>query len=378
MDESYVVRAGTLPEWGRLAGLRGPLLAFAAVVVLELLRATPFAIEFPGGILILVVAYAAFSGGVAPGIASGVIGLAWFAALLVEPGTLMGYTAADLQRIAVIGLAMPAVALLMGVLKQRTISLARRRIEELERTEVLLRDSESRFRNLFTSAPIPMWVYDAESLAFLDVNRAAVVQYGWSREEWLKMRATDLRPIGALAFAESARLRNPDAISSGAWRHLRADGSAIDVEVTAERVHYGGRPAVVMTARDVSALRRAQDALSRLAAIVDATEDAIYTKDVHGRITSWNAAAARLYGWSFDEMRGEPVTRLVPARRAGEELRILRQVLAGKAVERFETERQRKNGEVVRVALSASPLKDERDVVVGVSVIARALPAKPA
>jgi PAS domain S-box-containing protein len=137
------------------------------------------------------------------------------------------------------------------------------------------------YRELFEGNPIPMWVYDTETLAFLEVNDAALAHYGYSRPEFLAMSVTDIRPSEEIdrfrAHLEATERRPADELDeAGIWRHRRADGSIIEVEITAHRVEHRGRPAELVVARDVTAQRRLEAAarlhVERLTAIVEATQ----------------------------------------------------------------------------------------------------------
>src|SRR5436190_18864783 len=103
---------------------------------------------------------------------------------------------------------------------------------------------------------------------------------------------------------------------------------------------------------------------SHYEAIVESSEDAILSKDQDGLITSWNPAAARIYGYSAEEAIGEHISILVPPHRKGEEQRIIDQVFSGEGVEHYETERRTKDGRIVWMALSISPVRDESGRVV--------------
>ncbi len=110
---------------------------------------------------------------------------------------------------------------------------------------------------------------------------------------------------------------------------------------------------------------------SRLAAIVETSEDAILTKDLDGVITSWNQGASELFGYSAEEAIGQPVTMLIPADRRDEEPSIIERIRAGERIEPYETVRQRKDGTLIDISLSVSPLKDSTGAIVGASKIAR-------
>ena len=108
-----------------------------------------------------------------------------------------------------------------------------------------------------------------------------------------------------------------------------------------------------------------------LAAIVDSSEDAIVSKNLKAIVTSWNPAAERIFGYTAEEMVGQSITRLLPPDRLGEEAQILARLQRGERVEHFETVRMCKDGRLIHVSLSISPIKDEAGVVVGASKIAR-------
>jgi len=134
--------------------------------------------------------------------------------------------------------------------------LARRAATTVETARLMrsLAVSEERYRLLFEANPLPLWVYDAETLRFLAVNEAAVRHYGYSRSEFLAMRITDIRPtedVDAL-LADLAQRGGPGSPAPGTWRHRKKDGSIIDVEITAGRVRFEERPAALVLAHDVT------------------------------------------------------------------------------------------------------------------------------
>jgi len=108
-----------------------------------------------------------------------------------------------------------------------------------------------------------------------------------------------------------------------------------------------------------------------LAAIIRSSHDAIYGKDRDGVITTWNIGAEQMYGYTAAEAVGQPVSILIPPHRRGEEKDILRRILDGERIEHYETERLRKDGSLIRVSLSISPIEDANEERVGASVIAR-------
>jgi diguanylate cyclase (GGDEF)-like protein/PAS domain S-box-containing protein len=117
--------------------------------------------------------------------------------------------------------------------------------------------------------------------------------------------------------------------------------------------------------------RRRDAAARQLAALVRSSPDAIIATDRQGRVTAWNPGAERLYGWSAREAIGSSVERIVPPDRAGEVSSLLRRALAGRGVAEIETERLRRDGSRVAVALSLAPLRDERGTVIGATTVTR-------
>jgi PAS domain S-box-containing protein len=113
------------------------------------------------------------------------------------------------------------------------------------------------------------------------------------------------------------------------------------------------------------------DAALRLAAIVESSDDAIVSKDLNGIITSWNQGAERLFGYTADEAVGRSITMLIPPDRLGEEDVVLSRIRRGERVEHFETIRWRKDGTLVDVSVTVSPIRDAAGVIVGASKIAR-------
>jgi PAS domain S-box-containing protein len=123
--------------------------------------------------------------------------------------------------------------------------------------------------------------------------------------------------------------------------------------------------------RDITENKRAEQLNSHLASIVESSDDAIISKTLDGVITSWNTGAEVIYGYSADEVVGKPVSILVPPDQPDEITHLLDRVRHGHSVSHYETQRIRKDGELIYVSLSISPIKDKRGVITGVSTIAR-------
>src|ERR1043165_8486173 len=116
---------------------------------------------------------------------------------------------------------------------------------------------------------------------------------------------------------------------------------------------------------------RPPDPTLRLAAIVESSDDAIVSKDLNGIITSWNRGAEDLFGYTADEAIGQSITMLIPPDRLAEEDMVLGRIRRGERVEHFDTIRRRKDGSLVPISLTVSPIRDAAGTIVGASKIAR-------
>jgi PAS domain S-box-containing protein len=128
---------------------------------------------------------------------------------------------------------------------------------------------------------------------------------------------------------------------------------------------------VVGTVQDITDRKKAEEAVQRLAAIVESSEDAIISKDLNGTIMSWNQGAERIFGYRADEAVGKPIMMLIPSDRQDEEREILQRIRQGEKVDHYETVRQCKDGSQIDVSLTISPLKDKEGIIIGASKIAR-------
>src|SRR5581483_1767422 len=123
--------------------------------------------------------------------------------------------------------------------------------------------------------------------------------------------------------------------------------------------------------RDITELKRARQAESFLGAIIESAEDAIISKTLDGMITSWNPGAEKVFGYSAPEVIGKPVLILIPPDHQNEEPWILERLRKGERIEHYETVRKRKDGALIDISLTVSPVKDPQGRIVGASKIAR-------
>ena len=235
-----------------------------------------------------------------------------------------------------------------------------------------LRAEQGPYRLLFEKNPQPMWIYDLESLAFLAVNHAAVTQYGYSEDEFLRMTLLDIRPSEEIAETlEKVSQLGAGQQASSLTTHRKKDGSLIEVGIISYNCDWEGRQARLVLASDITEQKKAERDLRQFAAIVESSNDAIISRTLDGIMTSWNAGAEQIFGYTSGEVIGKPITILASPNQADGPLEVLAKINSGKCVVNFETTRLRKDGKAIVVSITVSPVKDENGEIVGASAIIR-------
>src|SRR5438445_6110026 len=135
-------------------------------------------------------------------------------------------------------------------------------IEKRKESEESLRRAQEQYRLLFDSNPIPVWVYDLETLDILDVNATASNRYGYTREEFLRLKISDLRPQSDVPkLLKNIREATQSVQDAGPWRHERKSGEIIDVQIRSYPLNFGGKDARLVVATDITEQKKAEDAL---------------------------------------------------------------------------------------------------------------------
>ncbi|HEY0169484.1 MAG TPA: PAS domain S-box protein [Pyrinomonadaceae bacterium] len=211
-------------------------------------------------------------------------------------------------------------------------------------------------------------------------NRGAQRIFGYTAEEVIGRPVTMLIPEDHLDEEPGilSRIRAGKRIEHYETVRLRKDGSLVDISLTVSPIRKpdGTIIGASKIARDISERRQADVRLRQAAAIVENSDDAIISKDLDGIIQSWNPGAERLYGYTTEEAVGQPVTMLIPADRSDEEPRILERIRAGERIDHYETVRRHKDGTLIEVSLTVSPVRDAGGRIVGASKIARDITAR--
>ncbi len=245
--------------------------------------------------------------------------------------------------------------------KVEYISTVARDISERRQAEENLRESEEHYRLLFESNPLPMFVYDIETLRFVAVNDAAVEHYGYARDEFLAMTIKDIRPPEELPRLE-ANLSGPSQPQerSGPWKHRKKDGTLIDVEIISHEIMFLNRPARLVLANDITDRKQAEENLRKLSSAVEQTADSIFITNKDGIIEYVNPAFEERTGYTKEEAIGQ-TPRIVKSGEHNEEFyqELWKTLLSGQTFRRVFINK-RKNGELYYEEKTITPLKDEQ------------------
>jgi len=232
---------------------------------------------------------------------------------------------------------------------------------------------------LLDALPVAIYTTDAEGrITFY--NEAAAELWGCRPEigtdRWCgswKVYWPDGRPLPydecpmAICLKEGRPVRGVEAVAE------RPDGTRVRYMPFPTPLHddAGRMIGAINLLMDLSERDKAQVLSAQLAAIVECSDDAIVSKKLDGRVTSWNAGATRIFGYEADEMIGQPITRIIPPELLGEEKEIIARLSRGERVGHFETVRVAKDGRRLDISLTVSPVRDALGNIVGASKVAR-------
>ncbi|HEX8888797.1 MAG TPA: PAS domain S-box protein [Pyrinomonadaceae bacterium] len=249
-----------------------------------------------------------------------------------------------------------------------------RDITESRRAESALREQAEVIRQAYDA----IFLRDSTNAITL-WNHGAERTYGYTQDEALGRSPHELlKTVPPIPLGDIYASLRHDGYWEGELLHTRKDNVQIIVESrwATVRDDTGNVTSILEITRDVSERKRAEERLMQAAAIVENSDDAIISKDLDGIILSWNPGAELLYGYTAEEVIGQPVTILIPDDRPDEEPHILEQIRRGERVHHYETQRRRKNGTIIDVSLTVSPVRNADGRIVGASKIARDITAR--
>jgi PAS domain S-box-containing protein len=229
---------------------------------------------------------------------------------------------------------------------------------------------EDQYQVLFQNNPQPMWVYDTRTLTFLEVNTAAIQQYGYSRDEFLAMTILDIRPpedISRLKATLPIKELDPEGSirKSGIWRHRKKDGSLIDVDISSEPVNFDGRPARLVLLNDVTELKNYSAQLRLLETCVDRLNDIVIITETElfdeggPRIVFVNNAFVRRTGYSKEEAIGRSPSFLHGPKTSQSALNRINKALKALKPIREEVIKYTKTGEEIWWEIDIVPVFDD-------------------
>ena len=251
------------------------------------------------------------------------------------------------------------------------VILVFRDITERKRAEEERNRVESDYIDFVENAALGLhWVGSDGKILW--ANQAELDLLGYTRDEYIGRHIAEFHADEDVINDILCKLSNKETLRDHEARLRRKDGSILHVLITSNVRWDKGR--FVHTrcfTRDITENKRVEETRSLLASIVESSDDAIISKTMDGTIVSWNKGAERLYGYSAEEVKGRSVTLLMPPNRIDDFPKIMETLRRGQPIEHYETERVRKDGQIIQVSLTISVIKNAAGGITGASTIAR-------
>ena len=263
-------------------------------------------------------------------------------------------------------------AMLYSAAQLRTAALEQE-IAERKKVEESLRESEIRYRRLFEAARDGILILNAKSLKITDVNPFMMELLGYSRAEFV---GKELWEIGLFSDKEASKAAFRRVQAAGYIRFddlplQTVEGKIREVEFVSNVYEENNDQVIQCNIRDITERKSNEQSRDRLAAIVESSDDAVFSKTIEGTIISWNASAERIYGYTPEEAIGQHISFITPPECASELADILQNLQCGERIQHLETVRLRKDGTLIDVSISISPILDADGKTIGASAIAR-------
>jgi two-component system CheB/CheR fusion protein len=230
---------------------------------------------------------------------------------------------------------------------------------------------EAELRDFLENAELPMhWVSGDGTILW--ANKADADLAGYPLEEYVGRSIREIHTDPEAVEEILQRLRRGEQLNGYEAQLRRKDGSTRDVRIHSSAFMRDGKMEHARCSTiDITREKTADRAQRLLAAIVSSCDDGIASKDLNGVVTSWNAAAERIFGYSADEMIGRPITLIIPPEMHDDEPKILAKIRRGERIDHFETVRVTKDGRRIHVSLTISPIRDAGGNIVGAAKVVR-------
>lgn len=247
--------------------------------------------------------------------------------------------------------------------------------EELAKSREEILKREQLFKSIALNIPKSLIIVIGMDHRFLAVEGSLMTKMGYDGDNYGGRHATEI------SIPESYKTTKPlyDRVLAGEQFTVDRSGKNGEyyrTEFVPLRNDSNEVYAALAITLDITDIRQAEEKSAKLAAIITSSDDAIVSKNLDGIVTSWNAAAERIFGYTEKEMIGQPILKIIPEDRHNEEPRILERLRRGERIDHFETKRVTKDGRELDISLTISPLKDSGGNIIGASKIARDISEK--
>ncbi|MGQ7946618.1 PAS domain S-box protein [Flavobacterium sp. WC2509] len=236
------------------------------------------------------------------------------------------------------------------------------------------KESELKFKNLVEKSLVG--VYIVQNGEFVYVNPKFASELGYTQEEILNLN--DFREIVDSEYIPPKLVEWRKKIDAGIiddfhieLKYKRKDGTSIWAEIYCGEIIYKGAKAILGSFQNINERKKFEEQQLLMSSIVNSSNDAIISKNIDGIVTSWNKGAEKTLGYAPGEMIGHHISKIIPSHLIDEEKEILKNIRAGRSVNYYETQRVKKDGELIEVSLTISPIVDSLGRIVGASKILR-------
>ncbi|MGD8509846.1 MAG: PAS domain S-box protein [Syntrophobacterales bacterium] len=237
-----------------------------------------------------------------------------------------------------------------------------RDITERKRAEEALRESEERYRSLFKNNHTVMLLIDPETADIVDANPAACSFYGWSHEELINKKITDINTLTDEQVFQEIERAESEENQHFFFRHRLARDEIVDVEVFSGPIVLNGKKLLYSIVHDITERKQAIEALraseEKYRTVLEANPDPVVVYDIKGKVVYYNPAFTRVFGWSLGERLGKKMDVFVPEESLPETQTMINRVLAGESFSGIETHRYTKQGKLIPVSISGAVLRD--------------------
>jgi PAS domain S-box-containing protein len=238
-----------------------------------------------------------------------------------------------------------------------------------------IKKSERLFKSIAINIPRSLVIVFDKNHRYLFVDGDLMAKFGYSSNDYIGKHPTEVGPIDRY----EASKQYYDRVLAGeqfSVERVAENGDIYMAHLVPLKDDAGEVYAGLIIAVDITEFKQAEEKSAKLAAIIESSDDAIISKTLEGIITSWNDSAQRIFGYTAEEMIGQPILKLIPPDRQEEEPLILSRLRKGERVEHFETKRVAKDERILDISLTVSPVRNKAGLIIGVSKIARDITEK--